>query len=106
MRDGIAISSEDKFNMMFGAIYKKIKNQIPKDFKETIKTANLDQNEEMFKKFSTWNDFLKVQQSEKELNSSFNFKAFQRKQQYNQIIGKLLKLYIKQGKIKTDLFLE
>ena len=58
MRDGIAISSEDKFNMMFGAIYKKIKNQIPKDFKETIKTANLDQNEEMFKKFSSWNNFI------------------------------------------------
>lgn len=97
MRDGIAISSEDKFNMMFGAIYKKIKNQLPQDFKETIKMANLERNEEIFKSFSTWDSFIKLQQSQEQLNSSFDFKAFDRKQEYNQVIGKLLKLYIKQG---------
>ena len=97
MRDGISISTEDKFNMMLGAIYKKIKQQVPDDLKEAVKTANLDSNEEVFERFEEWSEVVRSKATLEDSGKAFEFKQFASKQKYNQVIGKLLKLYIEQG---------
>lgn len=84
--------------MLFGAIYKKIKRQIPEDFKETIKIANLDPNEILFKKYLQWNQFFASNISYRDKEKTFQFKSFESKKDYNYVIGNLLKLYINQGR--------
>jgi hypothetical protein len=98
MRDGVSISSEDKFNMLFGAIFKELKNQIPDDLKEIVKIANLDKNEHIFKNFMNWSYGLRDQGLVGDSDKAFESKTFENKQEYNKVIGNILKLYINQGK--------
>lgn len=106
MRDGLSISTEDKFNMLFGAVFKEIKEQIPDDLKEIVKTANLDKNEQIFKAFVNWENLVQDEETKIDLNNLFDFKQFENKKLYNQIIGNILKLYINQGnqKVKPSFF--
>lgn len=103
MRDGVSISSEDKFNMLFGAVFKDLRSQIPDDLKEIVKTANLDKNEHIFKRFMNWNYGAQNLGFESDAEKAFEFKKFENKQKYNEVIGNILKLYINQGKLKIFL---
>lgn len=100
-RDGVALASEDKFNMLFGAIFKKIKGQIPEDLREPIKSAHLETNEALFRRFSEWKHPFGQGESESDLGLPFESKSFENKQTYNRVVGDLLKLYISQGALTS-----
>lgn len=97
MRDGVSISSEDRFGLVFGNIFSFVRDSIPKDIHNSIKSANLQTNEDLYKKFVKWNLFEKNENLLKDLDSSFQFKNFEQKKHYNRVIGKLLDLYLQQG---------
>lgn len=100
MRDGVSISSEDRFGLLFGNIFSFVRDSISKDIHNSIKTANLKTNEALYKKFVQWDLFEQTEYRLKDLDKSFEFKNFEQKRHYNQVIGRLLDLYLLQG----DLF--
>ena len=99
LRDGVALESEDKFNMLFADIYRSVHSHIPEDFKETIKIANLDNNDNIYNDFLQWKFLFEKSELDEEINQSYEFQSLQSKKNYNESIGKLLKIYLDQSNI-------
>lgn len=87
-RDGVALDSEDNFNLLFGHIYKLMKNQIPEDYREIVKLSNLKLNESLFWQFHNFKNFSSVK------TKSFSEMDYEQKNDYNSFVSKILKYYL------------
>jgi hypothetical protein len=87
-RDGMALDSEDKFNLLFGHIYKLMKSQIPEDYREAVKLSNLGLNETLFAQFQSFKNFSWNKPS------PFTQMNYETKTEYNSFVSKILKYYL------------